>query len=99
MVNELTRTAPIGGLQLASGQFPYMPYNLNVLNDPKFQPQPEINPQENTVDYHVNGNFEVPRHGYETNHQSSWASTSGPYAVSILDEHLYPQVSSSSNSS
>lgn len=91
MVNELGRTAPMR-LPLGGGQFPYVPYNLNVLNDTKFQPQAVINPQENAVDYHVNGNFEVPRHAYETTHQSSWASTSGPYAVSILDEPLYPQV-------
>ncbi|PON54133.1 MADS-box transcription factor [Parasponia andersonii] len=90
MVSALSRTTPMS-LQLGGGQFPYVPYNLNVLNDPKFQPQTEINPQENAVDYHVNGNFEVPRHGYETNHQDNWASTSGPYAVSILDETLYPQ--------
>lgn len=90
MVNELSRTAPMR-LPLGGGQFPYVPYNLNVLNDTKFQPQAEMNPQENTVDYHVNGNFEVPRHAYETTHQSSWASTSAPYAVSILDEPLYPQ--------
>lgn len=92
IVNELSQTAPMR-LQLGGGQFPYVPYNLNVLNDTKFRPQAEMNPQENAVDYHVNGNFEVPRHAYETTHQSTWASTSGPYdAVSILDETLYPQV-------
>lgn len=91
IVNELSQTAPMR-LQLGGGQFPYVPYNLNVLNDTKFRPQAEMNPQENAVDYHVNGNFEVPRHAYETTHQSTWASTSGPYdAVSILDETLYPQ--------
>ncbi|KAM6571064.1 agamous-like MADS-box protein AGL30 isoform X1 [Cannabis sativa] len=90
MVTDLSRTTPMR-LQLNGGQFPYAPYNLNVLSDQKFQPQTEMNPQENTVDYQVNGNFEVPRHGYETNHQNSWASTAGPYAVSMLDETLYPQ--------
>ncbi|KAH7516011.1 hypothetical protein FEM48_Zijuj10G0089200 [Ziziphus jujuba var. spinosa] len=77
-------------LQLG-GQFSYLPYNLNVLSDARFQPSAEMNQQENTVDYHVNGNYEVPRHGYETA-QHSWASTSGPCAVSMFDDHLYPQV-------
>nr|XP_048318653.1 agamous-like MADS-box protein AGL30 [Ziziphus jujuba var. spinosa]XP_048318654.1 agamous-like MADS-box protein AGL30 [Ziziphus jujuba var. spinosa]XP_048318655.1 agamous-like MADS-box protein AGL30 [Ziziphus jujuba var. spinosa] len=76
-------------LQLG-GQFSYLPYNLNVLSDARFQPSAEMNQQENTVDYHVNGNYEVPRHGYETA-QHSWASTSGPCAVSMFDDHLYPQ--------
>ncbi|XP_062111581.1 agamous-like MADS-box protein AGL30 isoform X2 [Humulus lupulus] len=90
MVNDLSRTTPMR-LQLNGGQFPYVPYNLNVLNDTKFQPQTEMNPQENSVDYHVNENFEVPIHGYETTHQSSWASAAGPYAVTMLGETLYPQ--------
>lgn len=94
MVNELTR-APIGGLQQlgSNAQFPYVtPYNLNMLNDQSFQPQPDVNPpQENSVDYHINGNFEVPKHGFDTGHQNSWASASGPYSLSVLDDHLYPQ--------
>lgn len=75
-------------------QYPYLPYNnLNVLSDARFQPPVEMNPQENTVDYHVNANFEVPRPVYETT-QQNWPSTSGPCSVAMFDNHLYPQVSS-----
>ncbi|KAL5553764.1 hypothetical protein UlMin_041165 [Ulmus minor] len=89
ILNEISRTGPMS-LQMG-GQVPYVPYNLNVLSDQTFQPQAEMNPPENSVDYHVNGNFDLPRHGFETAHHSSWASTSGPYAVSMLDENFFPQ--------
>ncbi|XP_059446229.1 agamous-like MADS-box protein AGL30 isoform X1 [Corylus avellana] len=88
VLNELTRIAPLR-LQLG-GQYPYVPYNLNLLNDTKFQSSAQMNPQENPVDYHVNGSFETPRPGYETT-QHSWASTSGPCPVTMFDEHLYAQ--------
>lgn len=78
--------------QQLNGQFPYMPYNFNLLNNLKFQPAAEINPHENPADYHVNGSFEAPRQGYESNNHG-WASTSGPCAVTMFDEHLYAQAS------
>ncbi|KAI4328461.1 hypothetical protein L6164_020814 [Bauhinia variegata] len=90
VLSDLSSTAP-PRVQLG-GQFPYLPYNLNLLNDTKFQPAAEINPQENSVDYHVNGSFEAPRPGFETNHPG-WASTSGPCAVTVFDEHLFAQAS------
>lgn len=90
VLNELTRIAPLR-LQLG-GQYPYLPYNLNLMNDTKFQSAAQMNPQENPVDFHVNGSFETPRPGYETT-QHSWASTSGPCPVTMFDEHLYSQVS------
>lgn len=72
------------------GQFPYLPNNFNTLNDGKLQPATGMNPQETRVDYHVNGSFEAPRQGYDSN-QHGWASTSGPCAVTMFDEHLYAQ--------
>ncbi|TQD78236.1 hypothetical protein C1H46_036181 [Malus baccata] len=88
ILNDLSRTAPLR-LQLG-GQFPYLPYNLNMMTDTKFQPPAEMSPQENPVEYHVNGSFEAPRpEFYPTQH--SWASTSGPCAVTMFDEHLFSQ--------
>ncbi|XP_041010755.1 agamous-like MADS-box protein AGL30 isoform X3 [Juglans microcarpa x Juglans regia] len=89
MLNEFSRIAPMR-LQLGA-QYPYLPYNLSLMNDTKFQPATQMNPQELPVDYHVNGSFETPRPGYETT-QHSWASTSGPGPISMFDEHLYNQV-------
>ncbi|PPD82653.1 hypothetical protein GOBAR_DD20413 [Gossypium barbadense] len=40
------------------------------------------------LDYHVNGVLAGPRAGYDPN-QGSWASTSGPCAVTMFDEPLY----------
>lgn len=94
LLNELNRTAPMR-LQLSGqlgSQIPHLPYNLNVLSDARFQPQVEMTPQDNTVDYRVNASFEVPRPVYETP-QHSWPSTSGPCSVALFDHHLYPQVS------
>ncbi|KAK7362360.1 hypothetical protein VNO77_04471 [Canavalia gladiata] len=90
VLNDMSSTAPLR-LQL-NGQFPYLPYNFNLLNNLKFQPTAEINPHENPVDYHVNGSFEAPRPGFDSNHHG-WASTSGPCAVTMFDEHLYAQAS------
>uniref|UniRef100_A0AAU7LJL7 MADS90 n=1 Tax=Hippophae rhamnoides TaxID=193516 RepID=A0AAU7LJL7_9ROSA len=89
ILNELSKTVPMR-LQLG-GQFPYLPYNLNVLTDAKFQPPVELSPAENPLDYHINGNFEFPRPGDDTN-QHSWASPTGPCVVSMFDKHLYTQV-------
>ncbi|TQD92323.1 hypothetical protein C1H46_022121 [Malus baccata] len=93
ILNDLSRTAPLN-LQLG-GHIPYLPYNLNMLTDTKFQPPAEMSPQENPVEYQVNGSFEASRpEFYPTQH--NWASTSGPCAVTMFDEHLYSQVSFSS---
>ncbi|XP_015576855.2 agamous-like MADS-box protein AGL30 isoform X1 [Ricinus communis] len=86
ILNELNGTASLR-LQLA-GQYPYLPYNLNMLNDTKFQPAADMNIQESPVDFHVNGSFEVPKPGYDTT-PGSWASSSGPCAVTMFDEQLY----------
>ncbi|KAG8654132.1 hypothetical protein MANES_05G103601v8 [Manihot esculenta] len=86
LFNELNGTASLR-LQLA-GQYPYLPNNLNLLNDAKFQPASEMNIQESPVDFHVNGSFEAPKPGYDTN-PGSWASSSGPCAVTMFDERFY----------
>ncbi|RDX74387.1 Agamous-like MADS-box protein AGL30, partial [Mucuna pruriens] len=91
VLSEMSSAAPMR-LQL-NGQFPYLPYNFNLLNNLKFQPTAEINPHENPVDYHVNGSFEAPRSGYDSNHHG-WASTSGHCGVTMFDEQLYAQASS-----
>ncbi|KAI4314144.1 hypothetical protein L6164_027080 [Bauhinia variegata] len=88
VLSDLSSTTPL--TPQLGGQFPYLSYNLNLLNSTKFQPAAEMNPHENSVDYHVNGSFEAPRPGYDTNH-NGWASTSGPCAVTMFDEHLYAQ--------
>ncbi|XP_073226532.1 agamous-like MADS-box protein AGL30 isoform X2 [Cicer arietinum] len=88
VLSDMSSNAPLR--QQLNGQFPYMPYNFNLLNNLKFQPAAEINPHENPADYHVNGSFEAPRQGYESNNHG-WASTSGPCAVTMFDEHLYAQ--------
>ncbi|KAK4598550.1 hypothetical protein RGQ29_015847 [Quercus rubra] len=88
LLNQLTRNAPLR-LQLG-GQYPYLPYNVNLLNDTKFQPAAQMNQQEDPLEYHVSGNFGTSRPGYETT-QHGWASTSGSSAVNMFDEHLYHQ--------
>ncbi|XP_042984359.1 agamous-like MADS-box protein AGL30 isoform X4 [Carya illinoinensis] len=89
MMNELSRIAPLR-VQLG-GQYPYLPYNLNLMNDnTKFQTTVQMNQPEHPADYHVNGSFETPRPGFETA-QHSWASTSGPCPITMFDEHLYNQ--------
>lgn len=77
---ELSRTEPLRP-QLG-GQNSYMSYNVNFYNDPTFQPAAEMNLPVNPVDYHVNGNFDTTQH--------NWASSSGPCAVSLLDDRLFP---------
>ncbi|XP_014506892.2 agamous-like MADS-box protein AGL30 [Vigna radiata var. radiata] len=91
VLSELSSTANMR-LQL-NGQFPYLPYNFNLLNNLKFQPNAEMNPHENPVDYHVNGSLEAPRSGFDSNHHA-WASTSGPCGVTMFDDQLYAQASS-----
>ncbi|XLT88506.1 hypothetical protein HN873_010259, partial [Arachis hypogaea] len=106
VLSDLSSTTAPLRLPLNNGhQFPYMPsYNFNLLNDFKFQAAPEMNhhhnqPQENhnlSFHHHVNnGNFEAPRNAYDSNHHHhhGWASTSGPCAVTMFDEHLYAQAS------
>ncbi|KAK6251830.1 hypothetical protein QUC31_013550 [Theobroma cacao] len=86
MLNDLSGN-PSLQLQLG-GQYPYLSYNPNILNDAKFSPVAEMNFQETPADYNVNGVLEGPRAGYDTT-QGSWASTSGPCAVTMFDEPLY----------
>ncbi|KAG8473221.1 hypothetical protein CXB51_035174 [Gossypium anomalum] len=81
----------LNDLQLG-GQCPFFSYDLSILNDRKFQPVAEMNFPETPVDYHVNGVLAGPRAGYDPN-QGSWASTSGPCAVTMFDEPLYTGVS------
>ncbi|KAJ6768327.1 AGAMOUS-LIKE MADS-BOX PROTEIN AGL65 ISOFORM X1 [Salix koriyanagi] len=58
ILDELNGT----GLQLA-GQYPYLPgsYNLNLLNDTKFQHAAEMKLQKSPEDFHVIGSFEAPQ--------------------------------------
>ncbi|XP_022724925.1 agamous-like MADS-box protein AGL30 [Durio zibethinus] len=90
ILNDLGGNASLQ-LQLG-GQCPFFSYNLNILNDPKFPPVAEMNFQETPADYHVNGALLSPRAGYDAT-QGSWASTSGPCAVTMFDEPLYSRVS------
>ncbi|KAK8508127.1 hypothetical protein V6N13_055578 [Hibiscus sabdariffa] len=76
----------LNDLQLG-GQCPFS-YNLSILNDRKFPPAAEMNFQETPVDYHVNGVLAGPGAGYDAD-KGSWASTSGPCAVTIFDDPLY----------
>ncbi|CAN1817358.1 hypothetical protein LINPERHAP1_LOCUS28022 [Linum perenne] len=90
MLNEFNDNSSLR-MQL-TGQYPYMPYNLNLLNDVKFQPAAEMRLQESPVDFHVNGSsFEVPKPGYCTT-PGSWASTSGHCAATMFDDQLFSQV-------
>ncbi|WRX15304.1 Transcription factor [Theobroma cacao] len=64
ILNDLSGN-PSLQLQLG-GQYPYLSYNLNILNDAKFPPVAEMNFQETPADYNVNGVLEGPRAGYDT---------------------------------
>ncbi|OMO93217.1 Transcription factor, MADS-box [Corchorus capsularis] len=86
ILNDLSGSAALQ-LQLG-GQYPFFSYNLNIVNDTKFPPVAEMNFPETPADYHVNGVLEGPRAGYDAA-QGSWASTSGPCAVTMFDEPLY----------
>lgn len=88
VLTELSRTTPLS-LQLG-GQYSYPQYNPNLMSNTKFQPGAEMNLQENSLEYHVDGSFEAPQAGFDTT-QGSWASTSGTCGVPMFDEHLYPQ--------
>ncbi|OMO82505.1 Transcription factor, MADS-box [Corchorus olitorius] len=92
ILNDLSGSAALQ-LQLG-GQYPFFSYNLNIVNDTKFPPVAEMNFPETPADYHVNGVLEGPRAGYDAA-QGSWASTSGPCAVTMFDEPLYSRVSHS----
>nr|CAY39417.1 MADS1 protein [Aristolochia fimbriata]CAY39418.1 MADS1 protein [Aristolochia fimbriata] len=74
-------------LQLG-GQFPYEPYNLNLIDEKKFKPEGDML-HEQSVDYHVSG-FEQSRPEYDANHHS-WASTSGHCGVPMFEEHTFQQ--------
>ncbi|KAK8699763.1 hypothetical protein V6N13_115841 [Hibiscus sabdariffa] len=88
--SELSSSGQENGIlnDLQLGGHPFFSYDLSILNDRKFPPAAEMNFQEAPVDYHMNGVLAGPRVGYDTN-QGSWASTSGPCAVTIFDEPLY----------
>eukprot|EP00262_Sarcandra_glabra_P015369 TRINITY_DN4734_c0_g1_i1.p1 TRINITY_DN4734_c0_g1~~TRINITY_DN4734_c0_g1_i1.p1 ORF type:complete len:348 (-),score=51.61 TRINITY_DN4734_c0_g1_i1:342-1385(-) len=86
-LNELSQNASLR--QQLGAQFPYHPYNLNLMSENKFKTDAEINSQESSVDYPVNG-FEPPRPGYDAVHHN-WASTSRPCPIAMFDEHLYTQ--------
>ncbi|KAJ7953832.1 Agamous-like MADS-box protein [Quillaja saponaria] len=90
LFNELSTTAAVRP-QLG-GQFPYLPYNFDLLHDTKFQPAGEMSPLRNPEDYHVNGSFEAARPGYDSTYQG-WASTSRPCGITMFDEHLFSQAS------
>ncbi|KAJ6350564.1 hypothetical protein OIU78_006679 [Salix suchowensis] len=87
ILDELNGT----GLQLA-GQYPYLPgsYNLNLLNDTKFQHAAEMKVQKSPEDFHVIGSFEAPKPGYDST-PCGWASAPGSCAVAMFDDHLYSQ--------
>lgn len=55
VLNELTTMAPLR-LQLG-GQYPYLPYSVDLLNETKFQSAAQVNPPESSVDHHVNSNL------------------------------------------
>ncbi|KAL4303505.1 hypothetical protein GQ457_10G029170 [Hibiscus cannabinus] len=88
--SELSSSGQENGIlnDLQLGGHPFFSYDLSILNDRKFPPAAEMNFQEAPVDYHMNGVLAGPRVGYDAN-QGSWASTSGPCAVTIFDEPLY----------
>ncbi|KAJ6982672.1 agamous-like MADS-box protein AGL30 isoform X4 [Populus alba x Populus x berolinensis] len=90
ILDELNGTASLR-LQLA-GQYPYLPgpYNLNLLNDTKFQPAAEMNIQKCPGDFNASGSFEAPKPDYDTG-PHGWASNSGSCAVTMFDDHLYAQ--------
>ncbi|CAL1372219.1 unnamed protein product [Linum trigynum] len=94
ILNELNGNASLR-LQLTGGQYPYLPYHLNLLNDGKLQ-QPttaaDMNSQlqESPMEFLVNGSFEAPKPVYCTT-PGSWASTSGPCAITVFDEQIYSQ--------
>ncbi|OVA12187.1 Transcription factor [Macleaya cordata] len=86
-LHELSRNACLR-LQLGA-QFPYPPYNLNLMNNKKFKADGKMSLQEPPMDYQVSSNFEPPRHRYDAN-DPGWASTSGHCAVAMFDGSSYP---------
>ncbi|CAN0896558.1 Probable serine/threonine-protein kinase PBL8 [Linum grandiflorum] len=89
ILNELNGNSSLR-LQL-TGQYPFLPYNLNLLDERKFQPAAaEMSLQESALDFNINGILEAPKLGY-CNTPGSWASTSGPFTVPMFDDQLYSQ--------
>ncbi|XP_068643522.1 agamous-like MADS-box protein AGL65 isoform X2 [Aristolochia californica] len=98
--NEIDRSGQEGGainelnpneclrLQLG-GQFPYEPYNLNLIDEKKFKPGGDMTLHEQSMDYQVSG-FGQPRPEYDANHHN-WASMSGSCGVAMFEEHTYQQ--------
>ncbi|XP_058096410.1 agamous-like MADS-box protein AGL30 isoform X6 [Magnolia sinica] len=86
-LNELSRNECLR-LQLG-GQYPYQPYSFNLQTEKKLKPEAELNIEGANLVYQVNG-FKQPRPAYDASHYN-WASTSGPCAVPLFDEHSYPQ--------
>ncbi|CAN0923627.1 Agamous-like MADS-box protein AGL30 [Linum grandiflorum] len=89
ILNELNGNTSLR-MQLPGQQYPYMPYNLNLLDEVKFQPTAQMSLQEIPPDFHLNGSFEVPKPNYCTT-PGSWASTSGPCSVTMFDDQLFSQ--------
>lgn len=88
LLNELSGAATMR--QQLAGNYACLPYNLNLLNDGKFQSAADMSSQKSPVDFHANGSFEAPKLEYDST-PGSWASTSGTCAVTMFDEHLYSQ--------
>ncbi|KAJ4842839.1 hypothetical protein Tsubulata_034332 [Turnera subulata] len=89
LLSELSGTASMR--QPLAGNYSCLPYNLNLLNDVKFQSAVEMNLQKSPVEFHANGSYGAPKPDHDST-TGSWASTSGTCGVSIFDEHLYSQV-------
>ncbi|XP_068636590.1 agamous-like MADS-box protein AGL65 isoform X2 [Aristolochia californica] len=98
--NEIDRSGQEGGtlnelnsnecLRLQPGdQFPFEPYNLNLIDEKKFKPGGNMNLHEQIMDYQVSG-FEQHQPEYDGN-PHNWASTSGPSCVAMFEEHTYQQ--------
>ncbi|KAL6009106.1 hypothetical protein ACLOJK_022333 [Asimina triloba] len=80
-------------LQLG-GQRAYQSDNLNFPSEKNFKPEPEMSIPESPMEYQVN-TFEPPRPEYN-NCDRNWASIAAPYAVTVFDNHSYPQLASCS---
>lgn len=86
-LNELTAT---GCFQIDE-QFPYTSYgSLNLPDQKKVMPDTGILYSGNSMDYQVNGNFELPRSMYGNGHQT-WIPASVPCSIPMFNENSYPQ--------
>ncbi|KAH1264605.1 Agamous-like MADS-box protein AGL30 [Glycine max] len=61
---------------------------FQFLSKKMVQLTPEMKPNENHVDYNVNGTIEAARTEYDSNHQG-WTSTSGPCVIHALMHITY----------